>query len=302
MVASLPLARFGIATLARSNETKIRRVQTLLILTALAGLIFLLPSRFTTPSRVLFTEATGRLQTATFQATGEALAAGGTLTEVFMSRDRERALSEELARLRHENLRLKLELADSEEAVRAAENFATIEVAAHALRIPVSAYDTLATQRAIATRAGRKHGVDVGMAVTAAGALVGTIVEAGTAHSRVRLISDAESVIPCWLVRIGPENRPLGRTLWLLRGSSDPGVLRLEMMEKEAIVSEGDIVVTADLSLDPDSKLRLPDYVPVGEVTGWNRDPMRSLFLDVSVAPFANLERLEFVDILVPEE
>jgi cell shape-determining protein MreC len=102
------------------------------------------------------------------------------------------------------------------------------------------------------------------------------------------------------VIRVGARGEPLGRSLWLLHGTGGPE-LRLEMMDHEALVREGDPVVTADLTTETDIELQFPPYVPVARITQVGADPMRPLFLDATVEPRANLDRLEHVEILIPD-
>jgi cell shape-determining protein MreC len=282
-------------------NTLFHRLRTLAVLVAVAGFLFLLPARLTAPARVVFTEAAGPAQTAGYQAAGEALAAGGTLTDAFMAEDRSRALANEVERLRNENQRLELKLDEASEALRTARKFERTALPVRGLRAPVSGYSTTAINRSIVVRAGTSHGVRVGMAATSNGALVGTVAECGPWQSRVRLITDPDSVVPCWLIRPGPEGRPIDRSLWLLHGTGGP-TLHLEMMDHEALVRAGDPVVTADLAGQADVQLEIPPFVPVAIVKEVHTDPMRPLFLEATVKPRTRLDRLEHVEILIPEQ
>jgi cell shape-determining protein MreC len=283
----------------RSN-TLLDRLKILATLVVIATFLFLLPARLTAPARVVFTEAVGPLQTAGYQAAGEALATSGTLTDAFLAEDRSRGLANEVERLHNENRRLQLQLDDATEALETAPKFSRTILPIRGLRAPVSGYGTSAVSRSVVVRAGSTHGVERGMAATSNGALVGTVTECGPWHSRIRLVTDPDSVVPCWVIRVGARGEPLGRSLWLLHGTGGPE-LRLEMIDHEALVREGDPVVTADLTTETDIELQFPPYVPVARITQVGADPMRPLFLDATVEPRANLDRLEHVEILIPD-
>ncbi len=263
------------------------------VLMVVSAFLFLMPSRFTAPARVLFQEAAGPVQTAAFQGAGDALATGGTLTEMFSQRDRERALAREVTRLRSENVELDERLRRQGRALQSVAALAVAEGDFHAVRAMVSAYDTTATRRSISIRAGTRQGVAPGMAVTADGALVGVVVESGRRQSRVRLITDAESVIPCRVAGTG--------ALCVLQGTGGDEC-DVDWLDRDSFVESGDAVVTASLDSVSGGVLKLPDGVPAVTVTSVETDPLRPLFKDVAARPRVNLRRLEGVEVLVPSD
>jgi len=276
----------------RKPSTFRERVKLFVALTAAAAFLLLMPSRFTSPLRVVFNETTGPVQTGAFQAGGELLAASGSLTEMLRRTDRERALTREVVRLRNANA----ELAD--EARRYAQRLDSVSglqvrsLRVRALRVPLSSYDATAMSQSITVRAGSSDGVARGMAVAAYGALVGIVTEAGPWQSRVRLITDAGSVVPCRMSRT--------RDLCVLQGTGGEEC-RLDWLKAESFVEPGDVCVTASLDVNAGTGLSLPDGLPVATVLDVQDDQMRPLFLAVRARPRVNLSRLEEVDILIPE-
>lgn len=269
-----------------------KRLKLLVGLLVLAGFMFLLPSRFTAPARVLFNEAVGPIQTAVFQGAGEMVAASGTLSEMFLDKDRERALAHEVVRLRNKNAALAEKLIGQELRLRSMERLEAKEFGVRAVHAPVSSYDATAVHRSITARAGTTDGVGTGMAVTANGALVGVVVEAGPFQSRVRLITDPASALPCRLSRT--------RELCILQGTGGEKCI-VDWISRDSLAEPGNVLVTTSLAVDSRGELRVPDGLPAATVTRVEADKMRPLFLAVKAAPRVNLNRLEGVEVLVPE-
>lgn len=279
--------------MARSTGSRWARLRLLLSLLAVAAFLFLMPARFTAPLRVLFTEVTGPVETPLYEASGRALSASGTLTEMFMREDRERALARELENLRNRNARLQDELLRRQMRLDDIEKLEIERFDFRALNAPVSAYDTSATSRSIAVRAGTSDGVQKGQAAAAFGAMVGIVREVGPYQCRVRLITDPRSVVPCRL--------PQTRALCLVVGTGTD-TCRVEWVERDAFIEKDEVLSATSLEVEPAPGLMLPDGLPVVTVEAVAPDEMRPLFYKVDAAPRVNLTRLEEVDILIPEE
>ncbi|MFO8008271.1 MAG: rod shape-determining protein MreC [Candidatus Brocadiia bacterium] len=267
------------------------RLRLLIALVVVSAFLFLMPARFTAPARVVFEEAAGPAQTALYQGSGHALATTGTLTEMFLEQDRERALSREVVRLRSENAMLAEQLRRRQAALSSAEALEVKRFPVRAVRAPVAAYDATAARHSVSVRAGTRDGVGEGMAVTSMGALVGVVQRAGPSQCRVRLITDPQSVVPCRMART--------RDLCLLTGTGGRTCLA-DWLERGAFVEPGDELVTTALEVEPAPGLRVPAGLPAGTVQKVEPDRMRPLFLRVQVQPGVNLRRLEAVEVLVP--
>jgi len=273
--------------LARAWE----RLRLLVGLLVVAGFLFFMPARFTAPARVLFNEAAGPLETVLFQGGGDVLAAGGTLSEMFRRQDAARALAAEIRRLRNRNAALADELSRRDALLRSIRGLDVKELEVRALRAPVSSYDATAVHQSITVRAGARDGVAAGMAVAAEGALVGLVVEAGPTESRVRLITDPGSAVPCRLSRT--------RELCILQGTGAESC-RVDWLRHDSLVQPGDVLVTASLAARGVNALLVPDGLPAATVTTAGADSMRPLFMAVLAAPRVNLARLEAVEVLIP--
>jgi rod shape-determining protein MreC len=282
----------------RPSSHALRRLKLAGGLVAASLVLVAAPSRFTTPLRVVFHEMTGPFATVLYGGAGDALATGGSLGDMILGRDRDRALRGELSRLRNENILLAEEVRRLSEGLKSA---ARLELAAfpfRAVRAPVSGYDLSESRRSIGVRAGTRDGVRPGLLVASRGALVGVVQESGPRHCRVRLITDPGSVVAC---RLGGD-----REVCLLLGAG-PGRCRVDWLDRESEVEPGAVLVSASLDVgggsgDGEGTMDTPDGLPAATVVSVGPDRMGPLFLEVWAEPRAALERLEYVEVLVPEE
>lgn len=277
----------------RVSSATWKRLTLFLVLLGLAAFLFIMPSRFTAPARVLFNEAAGPVETGAFQAGGKALAASGTLAETFLKKDRERALAVEVERLRNENAALADQARRLSLKLDSVQKLALQDAAFRAVSAPVSSYDASAVRRSITARAGSSDGVARGMAAAAYGALVGIVTEAGPHECRIRLITDPASAVACRVSRT--------RALCILQGTGGEDC-RVDWLDRESVVEKGDLLVTTMLEPAPGGELLVPDGLPAATVLSVEGDRMRPLFLSVEAAPCVNLERLEGVEIVVAEQ
>ncbi len=276
----------------RLNARARSRLMLLVALVAASAFLFLMPARFTAPARVLFNEAAGPAETVAYQGAGQALAATGTLSDMFHSQDRRRALEQEVVRLRNQSAALADEVRRQQASIRSLQNLDLNALAHRAVRASVSAYDTSGMRRSITVRAGTTDGVGAGMAVAADGALVGVVRQAGPWQSTVRLITDPESAVPCRVSR--------NREVCILQGTGGPACT-VDWVNREAFVDVGDLLTTASLTTPRLAGLQLPDGLPAATVAGVSKDSMNPIFLTVQAVPRVDLTRLEEVEVLVPE-
>jgi len=274
-----------------TSATGWKRLRLLITTIVVAAFLLLMPRRFTAPARVLFNEATGPAQTAAFQGAGEVLTGTGTLSEALRKQDRESALAREVVKLRNSNAALADRLAAERRVLESIVRLQVQRFEARAVSAAVSSYDTSALSRSITVRAGSFDGVGQGMAVTADGALVGLVTEVGPFQSRVRLVTDARSAIPCRMSRT--------RDLCVLQGTGGDACV-LDWLPREAFVEPGDVAVSCGVTVGSAQAPPVPEGVPTATVREVERDAMRPLFLKVNAAPRVNLNRLESVEVLVP--
>ncbi len=281
----------------RLSSQALRRLKLAAGLVAASLVLLAAPSRFTTPLRVVFHEVTGPAETVVYGGAGDALATGGSLGDLVLGRDRDRALRGEVSRLRNENVLLAEELRRLHEGLRSADWLELASFAFRAVRAPVSGYDLSESRRSIGVRAGTRDGVRPGLLVASEGALVGVVQESGPRQCRVRLITDPGSVVAC---RLGPD-----REVCLLLGGG-AGRCRVDWLGRDSEVRPGDVLVSASLDVGEGASegtgtMDVPDGLPAGTVVSVRPDAMRPLFVEVWAAPRVELERLEYVEVLVPE-
>ena len=278
--------------MGRLTATTWKRLKLLLCLLAVSAFILLMPAGFTAPTRVVFTEAVGPIETAVYQGAGDVLATGGTLSEMFLRRDRQTALASEVARLRNDNARLAEALRRQNERLESIRKLEVTERPFRTVRAPITSYETTAARRSVVLAAGSSRGVEVGMAAAAQGALIGIVHEVGPSFCRVRLITDPGSVVPCRLAG--------GRGVCLLTGTGED-TCRVEWVSRGSMVDVGEVVLTAALDVKPAPGLKLPDGLPAATVTEVGRDRMEPLFDRIRAAPRVDLTRLEEAEVLIPE-
>jgi len=275
-----------------------RRLRLLAGFVAVSVLLLLLPSRLTAPARALVGELPGPGQAALMQMGGDAAVAGGSLSEMFKARYRERALAVEVERLRNEVLRLRDDVEQARNHVEAVRGLTLLTPRIRIVRAPVASYDTSALRHSITVRAGTRDGVRPGLAVTSSGALIGVTTECGPWQSRVRLTTDPGSAVACRLMHAKRDVHPGARPLAILTGTG-ADEHTVEWLGREEVVDTGDYLMTASLSTGQAAQLRIPDGVPAARIISADTDPMAPLFLAVRAVPHVNLARLEYVEVLI---
>ncbi len=269
-----------------------RRLRLLATVLAIAALIFLLPARLTTPLRVVFTEAVGPAEEAVFQVGGDALSVSSTLSDAFFRQEEQKLLRTQVLELQNriamleDLLILQQVRIDSMKGLMELKQFPFT-----ALSVPVTAYESTALHESVTVAAGSRDGVTKGMAVCAAGALVGIVEHAWPWRSQVRLITDSSSVIPVRLVR--------SRRLCLLQGTGSD-LMALQWVDRRTEVMAGDVAVTASAIQVGQKRQMYPEGLPAASVGEVSKDPFEPLFLKVTAAARVNLERLEAVEIIIP--
>jgi len=148
---------------------------------------------------------------------------------------------------------------------------------------------------ALTVNVGSGDGVREGDAVVGAasegdgGALVGTIVAVTGNTAKVRLVTDQVSEISSVVAR----TRDPGVVMTASAGN--PRALRMNFVDADDEVEEGMRIVTAGTT-DGKYPSLFPPNVPIGEITRIE-DP-GSETQEISLEPYADLRRLEFVRIL----
>jgi rod shape-determining protein MreC len=139
-------------------------------------------------------------------------------------------------------------------------------------------------------------GVDVGSGdavetddpVVSGDGLVGRVTEVTASTSQVQLITDPRNAVSARVLPEGPQGivQPV---------AGDPDDLRLDFITNEQQVEEGQMLVTAGWS-NGEISSAYPYGIPIGEITETTLGEQD--FQRVTVAPFADMRELQYVQIL----
>jgi rod shape-determining protein MreC len=179
----------------------------------------------------------------------------------------------EIDRLRLENDSLRRELAGAEQRIAelqeaAHENAELRELLGLAETLDMDLLPVRITGRDpsnftwdLTIDAGRSAGVRIGMAVLAsadgAGALAGTVTEAGADYARVRLVVDTRSSVIALVQR--------SRGLGVIQGQLGGGLVMTQINLTDE-VEPGDAIVTAGLEVSPGARSAYPKGLLIGSV------------------------------------
>lgn len=181
-------------------------------------------------------------------------------------------LEQEVARLR--SLENRVREFEALLGVAAPEGLETIT--AEVLAVGVSEFDHI---RVISK--GRNDGIGVGMPVIDEGGLVGRVVSVTATTAHVRLVVDPTESVAVRVERTG-------ETGWLSGRGSGPMIL--ELLNTDAAVLAGDILVTADG--------KYPSGIPVATVVRAARSEV-GFSLRTEATPTAALSRIDLVHVLI---
>jgi len=203
----------------------------------------------------------------------------------------------DLGDLRSENRRLRGELdAARADAVRGADadrerqgllELQGLDYAGGLASVPARVISTAPTnfQLTITIDRGSDAKLDVGMPIVTAAGLIGRITEVSKLRSTALLITDPSSNVGVRLANSGQQGVSKGT------GAREP--LRLDFIDVGVPVGEGEPVVTSGLE-----KGLFPAQIPVGTVRS-AKSPPSALQQDIIVDPIVDLNRIEFVRVLL---
>lgn len=199
-------------------------------------------------------------------------------SDVATLRTRVQELESENARLQQEIIGLREQVAEAE-ALSALVQYARSQPESSYLAAKVISRDVSPFLRSIWIQAGSDDGLAYGMPVVTNRGLVGRIVEVFATVSRIQLITD-----------------PAASVAVLLQGSRADGVLqaqlngdvRVEMIDQDEEVQEGEIVLTSGIGG------AFPVNIPVGQVTSIRRRDFE-LFQEAVLQPSVDFGNLELV-------
>ena len=206
------------------------------------------------------------------------------------------------ARLEKENELLRQQVAERQLAQRENVRLRKLLAYRNGPRFP-EGYDGLAAAvisrpagayaQAIVIAAGRRDGVRVDDPVVTQDGLVGRVSRTGPRTARVTLLTDDSSAASA----LDVDTQAFG----IVRSGDGPRApLRLDRVPKEAHVGFGDTVVTSGWS-SPSLSSLYPRGIRIGKVTSVGLTDT-DLYTQVQVTPFADLNALEAVLVLIPSD
>ena len=136
---------------------------------------------------------------------------------------------------------------------------------------------------------GTSDGVRADQPVVAAGGLVGKVTRATGGTAEVTLITDSESAVSAQVM-------PDGAAGIVRPTVGDPSDMLLDFIEKGRPVSTDTTVITSGSRSERFESL-FPRGIPIGRVTKVDPEE-RELYQRVHLEPFADLKRMDFVQVL----
>ena len=136
---------------------------------------------------------------------------------------------------------------------------------------------------------GRSDGVRLDQPVLAAGGLAGKVTSVTGGTAEVTLLTDASSAVSAQVM-------PDGANGIVKPEVGNPRDLLLDFVEKGRRVTQGTTVVTSGFTSSRVESL-FPRGIPIGRVKGVDLDEIE-LYQRVHIEPFADLRRLDFMQVL----
>jgi rod shape-determining protein MreC len=136
---------------------------------------------------------------------------------------------------------------------------------------------------------GESDGLKVEQPVIASGGLAGKITRVTGGTAEVTLLTDASSAVSAQVM-------PQGANGIVKPEVGNPGDLLLDFVEKGRRVTEGTTVVTSGFKSSRVESL-FPRGIPIGRVTHVDLNEIE-LYQRVHIKPFADLRRIDFVQVL----
>lgn len=215
--------------------------------------------------------------------------------DVFEAKGENRDLKEEVARLRQD-------LAEAQTAQREAEQLRDMAGLPKGDLFPqgtqpvsarVIARSPTSWQSSVQIDKGSSDGIEKDMPVIASGrdggGLAGKVTSVGHGTARVTLITDESSAVSAQVM-------PDGAAGIVKPTVGDPGDMLLDFIEKGRLVSEDTTVITSGSRSDRFESL-FPRGIPIGRVTKVDAQE-RELYQRVHLEPFADLKRMDIVQVL----
>jgi len=145
---------------------------------------------------------------------------------------------------------------------------------------------------------GSSSGIRVDQPVVNGDGLVGKVTAVTPGASQVTLITDHTSGVSAKVVAPTVTDSANGFTGIVQSAVGNPGDLLLDFVPRRARILKGDRIVTAG-SRSTRLESLFPPGIPIGTITKVDEQEL-SLYQRVHIRPFADLSRMDFVQVLVP--
>ncbi|HLG00567.1 MAG TPA: rod shape-determining protein MreC [Acidimicrobiia bacterium] len=133
---------------------------------------------------------------------------------------------------------------------------------------------------------GSRDGIEEDMPVVSGEGLVGRIIEVSDTRAKILLLTDPRMSVGIRLAGVSDETG-------VTTGLAGKDVLQVDLIDPDTPVDEEELVVTSGLQ-----QARFPPGIPVGTVVSVSTR-RGALQKDLRVRPLADLERIEFVEVLL---
>ena len=157
-------------------------------------------------------------------------------------------------------------------------------------RSPTVWYDTLTVDK------GRVDGVRVNQPVVNGDGLVGKVTDVSRGAARITLITDHTSGVSAKVITPIVDSQANGITGLVQTKVGNPDDLLLDFVSRRSRLQKGDRVVTAGTRSNRLESL-FPPGIPIGAVSRVDEEELAQ-FQRVHIRPFADMRRLDFVQIL----
>jgi rod shape-determining protein MreC len=159
-------------------------------------------------------------------------------------------------------------------------------VATRVVGRPPSAYD-----QEMLIAAGSGSGIKQNDPVVTEEGLVGLVTDVTSNGAKVTLLTDQSSAVSAMVLESGAAGI-------VRHGPSDPSALILDRVGKDALVQEGDLVITAGWRSGSLESL-YPRGIPIGTVKSVGQQDV-DLYKRIQIAPLVNFDALSDVVVIVP--
>src|SRR4051795_2433104 len=213
----------------------------------------------------------------------------GWIGDVVDAKKENKQLKNEVKGLRGQLAQLATDKREAEQLRALTQVSANLPQDAQTITARVIAHSPTVWYSTIVIDKGRNDGLRVNQPVITAGGLAGRVVATTGGSARVALITDASSAVSA-------EVMPSGAT-GIVKPEIGGKDLILDFIPKNSHLKRGQVVVTSGFRSGELQSL-FPRAIPIGKVGSVNQDVLEN-YQRVRVKPYADLRRLDFVQVVI---